>query len=718
MASLLKAIPWFGPKEQKVVMFGLGASGKATLLHKWKLGADVSTASTTVGFCNVETIAHRGTNYEIWAVRGCDGVPAYISYFVSPNCLGIFVHGCGRSKALSESFAVLHEFARQLQLVGARYLWIVFNKQDLLPPESASTTVAETVKRFEEELARYEGRLSWEIVATPGFSAKTGAHIYDVLDSISHTEVARDAPPLPLHQELPAQETSSYHPRVQETELDLEPAAFWHGFLAADLPVWNHRNYLRAGYMILLDCIGNEKGIFDSAETFTHHLERLREAWPNRFHDAENRTLTIFWLYILRFSINRYKRQHNLPSAPPPSSFNLILLHSPALTNPTLWQAYYTATTLSSPPAHLHWTTPDLAPLPTLHHPSPLPQDTYRLLRFALSVAQYTLHSLHLRHLIQTHALSALQSNTMRARAHAPSSLPPYSATQATFWIQIVHVALSSLSLSHPTLAPTLSLQTFTSLFPLPSTLWMKHYTPRTWNSYGARTHVARPDRARLPSLIPPQNLDVLGDHTGLLWTGEIPPLEELSFHAALLTDEICPGGELRAVDIGCVSSHAEMLAAVWAALQGGNAESLAARGRETVRRLRGPYVRGVTWRRFWAGQVLSNVQGAVGGGFEGWVRGNGHVVYEELWRAYYTPVLWESEEAREKYVRPDLKGLEGMDVGDWEGGGKEEGKEEGKEGRKEGENEWRGDDRGGEDGKGQGEKDDEDEGEEKWVVL
>jgi len=59
---------WFGKKEMRILMLGLDAAGKTTILYKLKLGEVVSSVPT-IGF-NVETVEYKNIKFTVWDVGG------------------------------------------------------------------------------------------------------------------------------------------------------------------------------------------------------------------------------------------------------------------------------------------------------------------------------------------------------------------------------------------------------------------------------------------------------------------------------------------------------------------------------------------------------------------------------------------------------------------------------------------------------------------------
>lgn len=75
----------FGSKEMRLLMLGLDAAGKTTILYKLKLGQDVTTIPT-VGF-NVETVTYKNVKFNVWDVGGQDKIrPLWRHYFSGKPC--------------------------------------------------------------------------------------------------------------------------------------------------------------------------------------------------------------------------------------------------------------------------------------------------------------------------------------------------------------------------------------------------------------------------------------------------------------------------------------------------------------------------------------------------------------------------------------------------------------------------------------------------------
>ena len=78
----------FGSKEMRLLMLGLDAAGKTTILYKLKLGQDVTTIPT-VGF-NVETVSYKNVKFNVWDVGGQDKIrPLWRQYFSGTSREGV-----------------------------------------------------------------------------------------------------------------------------------------------------------------------------------------------------------------------------------------------------------------------------------------------------------------------------------------------------------------------------------------------------------------------------------------------------------------------------------------------------------------------------------------------------------------------------------------------------------------------------------------------------
>ena len=169
----------------------------------------------------------------------------------------------------------------------AHYIWILFNKQDLLPLETRTKTLSNLHRKFSTVMTKYDGKVLWNVVDQPGLSSVTGEGLHGVLDDISKTLLrdAKSSKPLgvqePAPPKAPSPEESKRRAEVANSTAS-NTGMFWQSFLQSDLLVWDHYNHLRAGYFILIDTLANGDGVLQCAETFLGHLERLKSLKPER----------------------------------------------------------------------------------------------------------------------------------------------------------------------------------------------------------------------------------------------------------------------------------------------------------------------------------------------------------------------------------------------------------------------------------------------------
>ncbi|KAI4838649.1 ARF/SAR superfamily, partial [Aureobasidium sp. EXF-8845] len=118
----------FGSKEMRLLMLGLDAAGKTTILYKLKLDQDVTTIPT-VGF-NVETVTYKNTKFNVWDVGGQDKIrPLWRHYFSGTQGLIFVVDSVDRDR-MDEARTELTRIIQDREMKDA--LLLVFaNKQDV-----------------------------------------------------------------------------------------------------------------------------------------------------------------------------------------------------------------------------------------------------------------------------------------------------------------------------------------------------------------------------------------------------------------------------------------------------------------------------------------------------------------------------------------------------------------------------------------------------------
>jgi len=118
----------FPKKEMRILMVGLDAAGKTTILYKLKLG-EIVTTIPTIGF-NVETIEYKRLQFTVWDVGGQNKIrPLWRHYYQNTQGI-IFVVDSNDRERIEESRQELHGMLNEDELRDA-ILLVFANKQDL-----------------------------------------------------------------------------------------------------------------------------------------------------------------------------------------------------------------------------------------------------------------------------------------------------------------------------------------------------------------------------------------------------------------------------------------------------------------------------------------------------------------------------------------------------------------------------------------------------------
>lgn len=117
-----------GKKEVRILMVGLDAAGKTTILYKLKLG-EIVTTIPTIGF-NVETVDYKNVQFTVWDVGGQDKIrPLWRHYFQNTQGL-IYVVDSNDRDRIEEARDELKKMLSEEELRNATVL-VFANKQDL-----------------------------------------------------------------------------------------------------------------------------------------------------------------------------------------------------------------------------------------------------------------------------------------------------------------------------------------------------------------------------------------------------------------------------------------------------------------------------------------------------------------------------------------------------------------------------------------------------------
>eukprot|EP00932_Pfiesteria_piscicida_P010298 SRR837773.21200.p2 GENE.SRR837773.21200~~SRR837773.21200.p2 ORF type:complete len:183 (-),score=77.23 SRR837773.21200:61-609(-) len=163
-----------GKTEMRILMVGLDAAGKTTILYKLKLG-EVVTTIPTIGF-NVETVEYKNLSFTVWDVGGQDKIrPLWRHYYQGTNGL-IYVVDSNDRDRVEDAREELNKMLNEDEMRDA-VLLVFANKQDL---PNAMTAAEVTEKLGLHNLRQRQ----WFIQSA---CATTGDGLYEGLDWLSRT---------------------------------------------------------------------------------------------------------------------------------------------------------------------------------------------------------------------------------------------------------------------------------------------------------------------------------------------------------------------------------------------------------------------------------------------------------------------------------------------------------------------------------------------------
>ncbi|AFZ79108.1 ADP-ribosylation factor putative [Theileria equi strain WA] len=161
-------------KDVRILMVGLDASGKTTILYKLKLG-EVVTTIPTIGF-NVETVEYKNISFTVWDVGGQDKIrPLWKHYYTNTQAVVFVVDSNDRSR-IKDAREELNKMMNEDELRDA-ILLIYANKQDL-PNAIPATELSK-----ELGLHQFTNR-TWYIQAA---CATQGTGLYEGMDWLTNT---------------------------------------------------------------------------------------------------------------------------------------------------------------------------------------------------------------------------------------------------------------------------------------------------------------------------------------------------------------------------------------------------------------------------------------------------------------------------------------------------------------------------------------------------
>ncbi|XP_048027869.1 ADP-ribosylation factor 1-like isoform X2 [Megalobrama amblycephala] len=118
----------FEKKEMRLLMVGLDAAGKTTVLYKLKLGKVVTTIPT-LGF-NVETVEYKNISFTVWDVGGQDVIRRLWRHYYQNTKGLIFVVDSSDQDRIETAAEELKKMLAEDEMRDV-VLLVLANKQDL-----------------------------------------------------------------------------------------------------------------------------------------------------------------------------------------------------------------------------------------------------------------------------------------------------------------------------------------------------------------------------------------------------------------------------------------------------------------------------------------------------------------------------------------------------------------------------------------------------------
>jgi len=159
-------------QDMRVLMVGLDAAGKTTILYKLKLG-EVITTVPTIGF-NVETVEYKNIRFTVWDVGGQDKIRRLWRHYYQGTQGLIFVVDSNDRERAEDAREELMKMLNEDEMRDA-VLLVFANKQDL-PNAMPAAEVTEKLGLHNMRNRR------WFIQSA---CATTGDGLYEGLDWLS-----------------------------------------------------------------------------------------------------------------------------------------------------------------------------------------------------------------------------------------------------------------------------------------------------------------------------------------------------------------------------------------------------------------------------------------------------------------------------------------------------------------------------------------------------
>ncbi|XP_013394265.1 ADP-ribosylation factor-like [Lingula anatina] len=174
LAEALQGFEMFKDDPAKILMLGLDAAGKTTILYRVKLSDSITTLPT-IGF-NVETVSPcKGLTFTVWDVGGQEKFRHLWKHYYQNTQGLIYVVDSSDRERLDEAREELFGIMESPEMKGVPVV-VIANKQDL--PGALST--AQMIESLQLRMLPRENK--WHVQAA---CAPTAQGLYEALDEMA-----------------------------------------------------------------------------------------------------------------------------------------------------------------------------------------------------------------------------------------------------------------------------------------------------------------------------------------------------------------------------------------------------------------------------------------------------------------------------------------------------------------------------------------------------
>jgi len=139
-----------GVRDERILMLGLDAAGKTTVLYKLQLG-EVTNTMPTIGF-NVETLKYKKLNMQVWDVGGQEKIRSLWRHYYQNTDALIYVVDSSDHDRMDEAREELQRILADDAMRDVAIL-VYANKQDL--PKALGVKEVARALRLDSERRRH-----------------------------------------------------------------------------------------------------------------------------------------------------------------------------------------------------------------------------------------------------------------------------------------------------------------------------------------------------------------------------------------------------------------------------------------------------------------------------------------------------------------------------------------------------------------------------------